>query len=176
MPELATGPTLYLVGSMTETSREQAARVSAMDGVETLRIPAAALLAGAWAEEVRRLELALSAGRNVVVVPECRETLTFEQGGKMARALGQFALCGAGGVGGLVATGGETARAVLDAWGVRRLRVHGEVEAGVAFSTTDGWRRVVPVVTKAGGFGDAETLVRCGEFLQRNARAAEVRI
>ena len=106
------------------------------------------------------------------MLPECDAPLTYEEGAELARAMGRFAAGCADGVGGLVATGGETARAVLDAWGVTRLRLRGEVEAGVAFSTTEGWRRVVPVVTKAGGFGDADTLVRCREFLRGLQRSA----
>ncbi len=94
------------------------------------------------------------------------------KGAELARALGRLVGDCADKVGGLVATGGETARAVLDAWGVTRLRIVGEVEAGVPFSVTEGWRRALPVVTKAGGFGDAETLVRCREFLRGLKRSA----
>ena len=174
VPEFAAGPTLYMVGSMTEIAREQATRLSAAEGVETLRIPAAAFLAGAEAgvEETRRLERALELGQDVLVFPQCDELLTYEAGAELARSLGRFVAACSDRIGGLVATGGETARAVLDAWGVTRLRLLGEVEAGVAFSTTERWRRVVPVVTKAGGFGDAETLVRCGEFMRGLKRSA----
>ncbi|HVT98609.1 MAG TPA: 2-keto-3-deoxygluconate permease [Acidobacteriaceae bacterium] len=171
-PEFALGPTLYMVGSMTEMAREQAERLGAVPGVETLRIPAAVLLAEAWAEELRRLEIALESRRDVLVVPQCDAPLNYEQGTELVQAMGRFVGGCADRVGGLVATGGETARAVLDAWGVTRLRVRGEVEAGVAFSTTEGGRRAMPVVTKAGGFGDAQTLVRGAEFLRGLRRRA----
>jgi 2-keto-3-deoxygluconate transporter len=173
--EFVLGPTLYMVGSMTEMAREQAVRLSAVQGLETLRIPAAILLAEAWAAEKRRMELALESGQDLLVLPRCDAPLTYDQGTELLGAMGRFVAGCADRVGGLVATGGETARAVLDAWGVAQLRVRGEVETGVAFSATEGGRRVVPVVTKAGGFGDAETLVRCGEFLRglrRRAREA----
>jgi 4-hydroxythreonine-4-phosphate dehydrogenase len=174
VPEFAAGPTLYMVGSMTEIAREQATRLSAVEGVETLRVPAAVLLAGAeaWTEETRRLDRAVELGQDVLVLPQCDEPLNYEEGAELARALGRFVADCSDRIGGLVATGGETARAVLDAWSVTRLRLRGEVEAGVAFSTTERWRRVVPVVTKAGGFGDAETLVRCREFMRGLKRAA----
>ncbi len=181
VPEFAPGPTLYMVGSMTEIAREQAARLSAVEGLETLRIPAAMLLAGVCVEETKRLERVLESGGDVLVLPECDAPLTYEEGAELARAMGRFAAACSDGIGGLVATGGETARAVLDAWGVTRLRLRGEVETGVAFSTTEGWKREVPVVIKAGGFGDADTLVRCREFMhglqsapRRTARQAEV--
>ncbi|HET8746831.1 MAG TPA: four-carbon acid sugar kinase family protein, partial [Ramlibacter sp.] len=56
----------------------------------------------------------------------------------------------------LVLTGGDTARAVLDRLGVERLQVLGELEPGICLSR-DGTRFVV---TKAGGFGDSQSLVR----------------
>jgi hypothetical protein len=39
------------------------------------------------------------------------------------------------------------------------------VEAGLPFSVTSGWNRELPVLTKAGGFGGPESLLRCQEFL-----------
>jgi D-threonate/D-erythronate kinase len=59
---------------------------------------------------------------------------------------------------GVVLTGGETARAVLGAAGVRALRVSGTVQVGVPICwTVPG---ATPVVTKAGAFGDEQTLIR----------------
>ncbi|WP_367651828.1 nucleotide-binding domain containing protein [Curtobacterium sp. MCPF17_052] len=51
--------------------------------------------------------------------------------------------------GALVLTGGETARAVLDALGIDTVRVHGTVEPGVVLSSHPDHRPVL--VTKAGG-------------------------
>jgi uncharacterized protein YgbK (DUF1537 family) len=61
----------------------------------------------------------------------------------------------------LVLVGGETAVAVCRALGATAIAVRGPVEPGVALgSLRDGpWAGLV-VVTKAGGFGDAATLVR----------------
>jgi len=58
----------------------------------------------------------------------------------------------------LVLTGGETARAVLDARSIRDYRLLGEVEPGVPFGIA---RDGTLVCTKAGAFGKADTLVRC---------------
>lgn len=60
--------------------------------------------------------------------------------------------------GALVLTGGETARAVLDALGIDTVHVHGTVEPGVVLSSHPDHRPVL--VTKAGAFGDAGTLAR----------------
>jgi 4-hydroxythreonine-4-phosphate dehydrogenase len=79
-------------------------------------------------------------------------------------------------VGGLVATGGETARALLTAAGLAGLRLGGEVETGVPWGLGFGTlarigdrKRVLPIVTKAGAFGDADTLVRCRQALKQRA-------
>ena len=60
----------------------------------------------------------------------------------------------------LVLTGGDTAIAVLRRLGCGSLEVPGEFEPGVPVSgatLTDG---PVRIVTKAGGFGDADLFVR----------------
>lgn len=56
----------------------------------------------------------------------------------------------------LVLSGGETARAVLDALGVRTLEPLGEVHHGAVLSRTPDGRRVV---TRPGGFGGPDSLV-----------------
>jgi len=66
-----------------------------------------------------------------------------------------------------VLTGGETARAVLDARGVRRLRLLGEVEPGVPFGMA---RDGTLVCTKAGAFGSPATLARCVARLKKEIR------
>jgi 4-hydroxythreonine-4-phosphate dehydrogenase len=67
--------------------------------------------------------------------------------------------------GALVLTGGDTARAVLQTIGVNALRVWGEAEPGVPFSTAMGaWEGTV--ITKAGSFGDPSTLMRCRAALK----------
>ena len=70
----------------------------------------------------------------------------------------------AGGVGTLLLTGGETALAVCRAIGATGIRLRGEVEPGLAWGRLVGgaWAGL-SVVTKAGGFGDPETLVRVAE-------------
>ena len=64
----------------------------------------------------------------------------------------------------LLLAGGETAIAVLRALGVGRLRLAGQIEPGLALGTLAGgpYDGLV-AITKAGAFGDAETLVRVWE-------------
>lgn len=63
----------------------------------------------------------------------------------------------------LFLTGGSTARAVLDTIGVKELRLLGELEPGVPVSATDSG---LLIATKAGAFGDADTLERCRRALK----------
>jgi uncharacterized protein YgbK (DUF1537 family) len=68
-----------------------------------------------------------------------------------------------------VLTGGETARAVLDARGISGYRLLGEVEPGVPFGMAgDG----TLICTKAGAFGRPATLARCVARLKREMRTA----
>lgn len=68
-----------------------------------------------------------------------------------------------------VLTGGETARAVLGARGVRGFRLLGEVEPGVPFGASIP--HALLVCTKAGGFGGTDTLVHCVSRLQREMKS-----
>lgn len=66
----------------------------------------------------------------------------------------------------LVATGGDTARRTVDAMRARALDLLGEVEPGVPFGLLRLQGRQLPFSTKAGGFGSADTLLRCVRLLQ----------
>lgn len=71
----------------------------------------------------------------------------------------------AGSVGALVVTGGETAMAVYGALGARALQLGGEVEPGIPWGVLmGGMAHGLPVVTKAGGFGDEDSLGRAARF------------
>jgi 4-hydroxythreonine-4-phosphate dehydrogenase len=66
-----------------------------------------------------------------------------------------------------VLTGGETARAVLGALGVREYRLLGEIEPGIPYGIAPGGALVC---TKAGGFGERDTLIRCVARLKREMK------
>jgi len=67
---------------------------------------------------------------------------------------------------GVVLTGGDTALLVLWALGARGIRLEREVLTGIPFGRLVGGACTdLPVVTKAGGFGPPEALVRAVRFL-----------
>jgi uncharacterized protein YgbK (DUF1537 family) len=72
------------------------------------------------------------------------------------------------GISTLVLSGGETAAAVLDAIGAGLLRVEGEVLPGLPLSRAIGLPDFPAVITKSGGFGQPDTLLRLWQFAQDN--------
>ena len=91
----------------------------------------------------------LAAGRDVVVT---------------GRELGPVVAAVKEQIGGLVVTGGATAREVMEALGERTISLAGEVEPGVPYGRLGGG---LPIVTKAGGFGGPATLEACRCHLHR---------
>ncbi|MPW22773.1 hypothetical protein GCT13_39740 [Paraburkholderia sp. CNPSo 3157] len=66
-----------------------------------------------------------------------------------------------GACGGLVVTGGETARRIIDALPAVSLRVCREIMPGVPLAEVQTAKGRFPLITKAGGFGDDDALVTC---------------
>lgn len=84
----------------------------------------------------------------------------------LALSMGRLARRGAAWFDGLVVTGGDTARRIVDALDASWLDLSGEVEPGVPFGMLHLPDRAIPFSTKAGGFGSAATLLRCVERLR----------
>jgi uncharacterized protein YgbK (DUF1537 family) len=136
---------LIVVGSGSPVAMDQAAALRLVAGVVALP-PSPAEIREAWRN-----------GNDVLV---CVEPLTSDRENvEVARRLGHALQPLASDVGGAIVTGGETATQVLRAWGTRALNLLEEIEPGVPLATAVG-SRTLPVVTKAGAFGDAGTLVR----------------
>jgi len=71
------------------------------------------------------------------------------------------------GLAGIILTGGDTAMSVMRALEVEGVRISGEVEPGVPIVTAVGGEiGGMRIVTKAGAFGDDQTLVRAVERLR----------
>jgi len=166
---LASGPTLFVVGSLSSVSREQTSILAASPDIIMLNIPPDILFAGErspeWCEYELALRQALSAGRDVAVLPSGEFRCESAMGQLLSTALARMVEPYGDRVGALVATGGESARAVLEAWGIRRLRLVSELETGLVCSVAEGWSRQLPILTKAGAFGTPHTLLHCRQFL-----------
>ncbi|TJZ96096.1 four-carbon acid sugar kinase family protein [Actinacidiphila oryziradicis] len=153
------GPVLIVVGSRSEQAYAQCRTLA----TELPAVPVAVTTANGGTERAaRQLVSALSAGRDAVVFLDPSLAVEPSRAQEFARALANVARIGADDAGTLIATGGETARAVLLAMGVCSLTVEGEIEPGVARAHTTGG---LTVITKAGAFGDRGTLLRAAREL-----------
>lgn len=173
-PPPTTGPTLFVVGSNSAVSRGQVEALASGSNTIVISIPSNLLIAKEPSSQGQacklELELAMNSGSDVVVVAGSTPQIDIAERPLLVAGLAAMVTPYAHVVGALVATGGETARAVFEAWGINRLRLVGEVESGLPFSVASGWNRELPVITKAGGFGNRESLLRCRQFLRELQR------
>ncbi|MDE1157472.1 MAG: four-carbon acid sugar kinase family protein [Neorhizobium sp.] len=70
----------------------------------------------------------------------------------------------------LLGCGGETANALLERFSVERLDVIAEILPGVPLSRGTICGRTVNIITKSGGFGDADTLTRLAGMVESGHR------
>ncbi len=163
------GGVLVVVGSLAESSRAQA-RLLVEDGVvDYVPVAPETLLAGsehpAWASAFERLSGKLAQGGDVLLEIALAPDPDLAKGAMLAARLAEMVDQVAPSIAALVATGGDTACALLSRMGVHGIRLLDEVEPGVPLGLTLCGRSI-PVVTKAGGFGDAATLRRCLDRLK----------
>jgi len=165
-PHRSSRGVLVVVGSMSSVSHRQVAmlQANAAGSIDRIEIDAKALMEPNHEDAVAmadRVGQALAAGRHVVVSLGQGERLNAAEGARFVSHLAAHLATPARQAAALLATGGETARALLSAMGVRSLEVVEELESGVALLiASEGECRGLPVVTKAGGFGEPDTLYR----------------
>ena len=164
MPDRPTSHgTLVVVGSLASVTRDAAQELARLEGVRHVRLAPAAItpdLGGSVATTLRR-------GMDVLLTLEPPNGAGARTGAHAATALAQMLEPAAAEVGALVATGGETAAALLRAFRIHGIRLYEEPEPGVSLGVTMGAIEV-PLATKAGAFGDRETLVRIVRRLRQS--------
>jgi D-threonate/D-erythronate kinase len=174
LPPLS-GPLLFVIGSLSRRSYEQIQVLTSSSATLRISVPPDILLAGPesprWQEYERQLTGAIATDRDVVLGPGAELHVAMPDRPRLSASLARMTATVSSRIGGLVAAGGETARVVLQNWGVTGLRLIGELEKGVPVSTTEDWSRQLPVITKAGDFGRPETLLHCAEFLRQTKEA-----
>ncbi len=163
------GSLLFVIGSLSRNSHEQVRLLSSFSGTIAICVPPEVLLAGErhsdWLKYARELEHAIQVNEDVVLSPKTEPRIDLSQRPLIATTLARMAASVAPSIGALVASGGETARAVFESLGVARLRLLGELEKGIPISVTENWGRPLPVITKAGDFGGTDALLKCSQFL-----------
>jgi uncharacterized protein YgbK (DUF1537 family) len=165
------GPLLFVIGSLSRNSLEQVRILSSSSATAQICVPPEVLLAGEqhadWLVYAHELEGAFRSNQDVVLSPKTEPRIDLAQRPLVAAALARLATTVATDAGALIASGGETARAVFEALGISRFRLLGELERGIPISITENWDRPLPVITKAGDFGTANALLNCSQFLHR---------
>jgi 4-hydroxythreonine-4-phosphate dehydrogenase len=160
-----TRPVLVVAGSLTAASGVQASRVAA-DGAMPVTVTMQGLSSRSSALEcIREIEHHLLAGVDVVVTIGRQPHPTTTADARLVDRLAQMLESCSSLIGGVVATGGDTAAALLKHWGIGGLRLIGEVEAGVPIGFAVGPRPLV-VALKAGGFGSEGTLAAAREAVR----------
>jgi uncharacterized protein YgbK (DUF1537 family) len=157
-------PTLVLVGSLSAVSERQCALLKERTGIEEVVVPPAVLRQGKkhtdWESWEARIGQCLNQGDDLLLRIGRDDAFDPAEGAHLSTELAALVRSNFAQVGGVIATGGETARALLCAVGIGSLQLLREVEAGVAFGrpiTALAGRRP-GVVTKAGAFGTDHAL------------------
>ncbi|MDR3096699.1 MAG: four-carbon acid sugar kinase family protein [Paraburkholderia sp.] len=158
------GPILILVGSLSAVSERQCAMLRERGGIEELIVPPVVLRRGAshpdWKALQQQIAVSLCAGSDLLLRIGRDDAFNPAEGIQLSTALAELIAPHFTKAGGLIATGGETARAMLAAARISNLHLLAEVEAGVAVARPlDATREHRPgIVTKAGAFGTDHAL------------------
>ncbi|WP_110691571.1 4-hydroxythreonine-4-phosphate dehydrogenase PdxA [Salinicola halophyticus] len=166
-------PTLIVIGSMSGISHVQAdALVAANPDLAVVEITPAELfgeteetssspaLASIPQRLSHRIGETLQTGNDVMVRLAQNEDRNAADGPRLSAELGVMLAPHLAAVDRLIATGGATARAILMAADITRLTLIDAPDTGMARLVTRHGERPLEVITKAGGFGDAEAFQR----------------
>ncbi len=151
-PATPATPVLMAIASQSRTARAQIEHVAARPDVAIIEIAR-----GVESCVARAAEL-LAKGRHVLLYPPAatQDCLSRDH----AAAMSQVVAKTASHAGALIASGGDTARACLRALGCDRIKVEGELAPGVVLGHPID-RPDLRFVSKAGDFGEADTLATC---------------
>ncbi|WP_083615299.1 four-carbon acid sugar kinase family protein [Paraburkholderia sp. SOS3] len=161
-PTRREGPILTLVGSLSAVSGAQCALLRERTGMAELIVPPAVLRDLERHPDSMQWQAAigvpLAAGNDLLVRIGRDDAFDPSEGAHLSTALAALVEPHVGHLAGLIATGGETARAMLGTAGIGSLELLSEVEPGVAVAQPSDEGRQLAVVTKAGAFGSEHAL------------------
>jgi len=153
---------LVVVGSRSSVSRAALAQLATLANVRSVSVEPAQLIGDAHAQAgaalAKSIGDALRAGVDVVAdIAQAPERSPADP--LLVAALSRLLAPAARHASALVATGGETAATLFACLGVTGIQLLDEIEPGLALGITLG-EISLPAVTKAGGFGNEESLKR----------------
>jgi len=157
------GPTLVLVGSLSAVTDRQCAVLRESGPVRQLVAPPSVLRQGAMHAQWQSLQACigeiLATGTDLLLRIGREQALDPAEGALLAAALARLVGPHFAKTGAIIATGGETARAMLVEAQIDSLELVAELQTGVAAGIPRDGRSHRPyIVTKAGGFGGDQAL------------------
>ncbi|HEU5431521.1 MAG TPA: four-carbon acid sugar kinase family protein [Thermomicrobiales bacterium] len=165
-------PTLVIAGSRHEATARQLAHARGHADLRLIPLPRLDDLCGDVSATAAEAATALRAGRDVAVTTTGAAP-SLLAGADVAALLGRVASDPgvSAAAGALILTGGDVAAAVCRALGCTRIDVLGEAAPNIPLGlVVRAGRPPLPVVTKAGSFGQADAITRCLGLL-REGRA-----
>jgi uncharacterized protein YgbK (DUF1537 family) len=153
------GSRLFVVGSYSAVARQQIDALQADGDVGVLALASEELLGHDHAEQRQILDTWLAQSRDVVVMVRPDGPIRPELSLRLATGLARLVAPTVGRLGALVCCGGDTSRALFDTLGLVRIRARQSCETGITHIHADAWP-ALPIVLKAGAFGDPQTLAR----------------
>jgi len=182
-------PVLAVIGSMSASAQQQIAQLAAQRDIALVDIDIRQLFERpCWPDGARWTEQALAALRagQHTVIRTCQradqrheidalcqqQQITRQQLGEaICQFLGQLTLtlCRAQRPAGLYLSGGDVAIAVAQALGASGFQIQGIVAGCVPHGVLLNSEFTLPVMTKAGGFGDENTLVAAIRFIEEKS-------
>lgn len=171
---------LLIAGSRNKVTAVQVQRLAEVYPCQVVKVDTEAILTGEPAVEIERvLKDATNRypGSGLILVAvsslfqDIEEDKVFNSGSKaIACALGTIAsrLLNLRKISALIVTGGDTAVHVCRALEARGINLATDLLPGIPLGYLEGGRGDgLPIVTKAGGFGSPDSLIKVNEFLQQ---------
>ena len=182
-------PLLAIVGSMSEIAQRQLARLCQLHPVEVIEIDVAQLFdTPAWIDKAvwqQAAQEALRAGKHCVIrtcseasqrhniARLCQEYQTSRQqlGEQICLLLADLTRDVIADVSpaGLYLSGGDVAMAVAQGLGASGFEIHGQIAGCVPYGRLIDGKHTLLVMTKAGGFGDENTLIEVIRFIEEKS-------
>ena len=163
-------PTLIVVGSFAEPSRAAAAVLAKSPSVTTFQIPIDSLLTQTTTPTTKILE-ALQKSRDTLILLTADRIPDPSLHPQIAHTHATLHAPPAPHISSLIATGGQTAAAILDAFHITALTLLQEIAPAIPLALSRG-KIQIPVVTKSGAFGNDQSL---SEILRRLRELRQIR-
>lgn len=181
--------TLTVSGSLSQVTKQQLVNLKSVKGIEFIEINPVHLVEGTFVAD--KLTAKNNARHYVIYVDSSEENriAAREAGDRIGYSNNQVSELIASGLAnaakvfldqdqnieGLVLTGGDTAKAICSELGVNEMELHSEVEAGLPFGRIRSGENDFWAITKAGGFGNEDSLVKAVEYMTRKVGQYEAK-